>query len=172
LIGLSTIAVGCTLSNNIIYGIKQYQELSVLADKYLSLYPNLDSVQRKIYYELIKWIVVIGGSVIAGGYCTIAFQGSFAMQLVKKLTDKAHKALPLEIDLPTTNTTILLNESIVNNFEAKNQLFDFNAKKNLLISSIPNRKNIQEEVPVNTENKEVTAASKDVTKKDTPQILT
>lgn len=86
-LSLSLLAWGCTTTAISITGIRLYQEIMLLTEKYLNLNPNLSEAEHQFYLNLIRWSVVMT-YIISGGYCSIAFQGSFAMKLVQQYTDK------------------------------------------------------------------------------------
>ena len=87
LVGVSTIAVGCIAANAVIVGIKQYQEIILLSEKYLNLYPNLTPAERERNLELLTWLVAKLYAVTMG-YSGLAFQGSFVSKLIYGYIDK------------------------------------------------------------------------------------
>lgn len=100
---LYTITLICTLMNVGINSISQYKQLTLLTEKYLDLYNELDKSHKELYFNLIKWIVIDISSVIAAGYCNLAFQYSFMMSLIKKFTDF------------TSDSSSLINENDIGN---------------------------------------------------------
>ncbi len=98
-------AMGAVSTNTLITGIRVYQESSLLADKYLGLYPGLSDAEREKYRELLRWLVV-NLLVSVGAYTSLAFQGSFAIKLVEELCNKFERRETSELqdNEPPTNT--------------------------------------------------------------------
>lgn len=96
-LSLSFLATGSILANMLIANIRQYQEVRLLAEKFLSLGELSDS-EYAYYDNLIEWLVIVP-NIIALSYTATAFQGGFARQLIAKLTD-----IPTQLDLSEANS--------------------------------------------------------------------
>lgn len=84
-LALTSFGAGASIVTNIsINTIILFQEGIGLTERYLKLYPALSASERELYYQLIKWIVVVSGT-MAGNYCELAFEGNFAIKLIEKL---------------------------------------------------------------------------------------
>jgi len=103
------LALGAVSTNTLISGISVYQESSLLADKYLDLYPELSHAEREKYKELLRWLVV-NLFVSVGAYTALAFQGSFAIKLAEELSSTFERRKTSE--LPDNELPINTNNSL------------------------------------------------------------
>lgn len=85
-LALSVGAGGSVITNLTILAIRQYQEVILLAERYLELNEALTDSEREQRLELIKWLIIIP-NIVASSYCLLAFQGSFARDLVIKVVN-------------------------------------------------------------------------------------
>lgn len=86
---VSILTIGGISTNTLIAAISTYQEVNLLVDKYLDLYPDLTHSERQKQREILSWLIDL--FIFVSAYSTLSFQGSFAAKLVDGVMDKCNK---------------------------------------------------------------------------------